>query len=156
METQKGVVGSSTRKGFTLVELLVVIAIIALLLSILMPALAKVRKRAESVICNTHFKEMGTLSSLYAYDNNGKVPSNSYGARMWWYLLGDYYFRNHKVIATNVVGSREDIEVFHCPVEWKKKKARNKAGITSAQGAAMGMPTGGEYLYQYNWFFMFL
>jgi len=60
------------KKGFTLVELLVVIAIIALLLSILMPSLTKVRRQAKSVVCLSNLKQWGVAFSMYTNDNNGK------------------------------------------------------------------------------------
>ena len=53
-------VSKSRRCGFTLIELLVVIAIIALLLSILLPSLSKVKKQAGGVICRTQMKDIGT------------------------------------------------------------------------------------------------
>jgi prepilin-type N-terminal cleavage/methylation domain-containing protein/prepilin-type processing-associated H-X9-DG protein len=59
------------RKGFTLIELLVVIAIIALLMSILMPALARVKKQAQSVACMSRLKSWGLLFKLYTDDNSG-------------------------------------------------------------------------------------
>jgi prepilin-type N-terminal cleavage/methylation domain-containing protein len=59
------------QRGFTLVELLVVIAIIALLMSILMPTLAKVRKQAKSVLCQSNLKQWAAVSSMYAGDNDG-------------------------------------------------------------------------------------
>ena len=58
-------------KGFTLVELLVVISIIALLLSILMPALSKIRKQAKSVICQSNLDQWGKIFLMYANDNDG-------------------------------------------------------------------------------------
>ena len=61
----------SRRKGFTLIELLVVIAIIALLMAILMPALAKVRKQAKAVTCQANLKQWGTVFSMYAGDHEG-------------------------------------------------------------------------------------
>jgi len=56
------------KKGFTLIELLVVIAIIAMLLAILMPALNKVKKIAQRVICGTNLKGLGTAQNVYAND----------------------------------------------------------------------------------------
>ncbi|MHC4069803.1 MAG: type II secretion system protein [Planctomycetota bacterium] len=61
----------SEKKGFTLVELLVVIAIIALLMSILMPALARVRKQAKTVMCQTNLKQWGTCFAAYTNEWDG-------------------------------------------------------------------------------------
>jgi prepilin-type N-terminal cleavage/methylation domain-containing protein len=58
--------------GFTLVELLVVIAIIALLMSILMPALARVRKQAKAVLCMSNLKQWGSIFAMYIGDYQGK------------------------------------------------------------------------------------
>jgi len=64
------------RKGFTLIELLVVIAIIALLMSILMPALARVREMANRVVCGTNLKGIGTAAAIYGGDDeSGRVPA---------------------------------------------------------------------------------
>jgi len=62
------------RKGFTLVELLVVIAIIALLMSILMPALSKVRKQARLLSCMANCRQIGAIMTAYQADNDGCVP----------------------------------------------------------------------------------
>jgi len=59
------------RKGFTLIELLVVIAIIALLMSILMPALARVREIASRVVCGSNLSGIGKAMNIYANDNTG-------------------------------------------------------------------------------------
>ena len=69
-----------TTKGFTLIELLVVIAIIALLLSIIMPALGKVKAGAKKTVCATNIRQNGQAFNLYASDNDGELyvaPSTS-------------------------------------------------------------------------------
>jgi prepilin-type N-terminal cleavage/methylation domain-containing protein len=60
--------------GFTLVELLVVIAIIALLMSVLMPALARVRKQAKTALCLSNLKQLAACFSMYANENDGFFP----------------------------------------------------------------------------------
>lgn len=62
------------RRGFTLIELLVVIAIIALLVSILLPALASARQAARNVINKSNLHQIGVASAAYAHEYKGVFP----------------------------------------------------------------------------------
>jgi len=87
--------------AFTLIELLVVIAIIALLVSILMPALKNARDMAKTVACASLMKQWALAVTGYASENDDEIPAYAYtlnkatsGAldhdTMWYNLLSSY------------------------------------------------------------------
>ena len=65
---------AKTQKGFTLIELLVVIAIIGILASMLLPALAKAKTRANRIKCVSNIKQVGSAFKAFANDNNDRYP----------------------------------------------------------------------------------
>jgi len=62
------------RRGFTLIELLIVIAIIAILASLLLPALAKAKDQAKRTLCMGNLKQCYSISAMYAGDFNNFLP----------------------------------------------------------------------------------
>jgi prepilin-type N-terminal cleavage/methylation domain-containing protein len=91
-------------KGFTLIELLVVIAIIALLMSILMPALSRVKKQARTVACLSKLKQWGLWFSMYAEDYNGR-------------FMQGFTITNQRAVQVLGPYHKCDEDVLTCPVD---------------------------------------
>ena len=86
------------RRAFTLIELLVVISIIALLVSILVPALREAREQARRAVCSSNLRQIGIMHQMYAEDNNGYFPCNN-ATITYFYLnrvVGDYMSSLHQ------------------------------------------------------------
>ena len=84
-------VQNTRRRAFTLVELLVVIGIIAVLISVLLPTLAGVRRQANLTQCSSNMRQIATALIMYIQDNKGRHPPagipalpNVYPRGWWW------------------------------------------------------------------------
>jgi prepilin-type N-terminal cleavage/methylation domain-containing protein/prepilin-type processing-associated H-X9-DG protein len=88
------------KNGFTLIELLVVIAIIAILASMLLPALAKAKEAGKRIACVNGLRQLGLSMQMYADDHEGLQPQRTINlpGGSWPSALRDYY-KDLKVLA---------------------------------------------------------
>ncbi len=96
-----------SKRGFTLIELLVVISIIALLMAVLLPALASVKRQARTAVCLMNLRQWGVIFTMYAGDNDSRLPPtqfdpfiNNQGEEVrydWTFTLRPYYMKEPKI-----------------------------------------------------------
>ncbi|MGN6725834.1 MAG: DUF1559 family PulG-like putative transporter [Tepidisphaeraceae bacterium] len=110
------------RSAFTLVELLVVIGIIALLISILLPALNKAREAGRTIVCAANLRQIGVAHAMYQTDFKGQCLSASMKTNgtdttdlRWWRVLrNDHYLRSDKVFLCPADQFATKLDDLHC------------------------------------------
>lgn len=76
----------ATTRGFTLIELLVVISIIAILVSILLPAVSLVRQSANAAACMSNLRQFGVAFTAYTGDSEGQWPTGNWNSLLQGYI----------------------------------------------------------------------
>lgn len=103
------------QSAFTLIELLVVVSIIALLVSILLPALGRARDIAKRTVCVSRLKDLGSATMMYSLDFDDRMVPNSVYRYRWWDILGSYMYDMKRTSDSMSNANRENWPIFMCP-----------------------------------------
>lgn len=146
------------KKGFTLIELLVVIAIIALLLTVIMPALKRAKESGKRTLCLFNVKSLTAGWVMYVQENDGWFP-RGYTAADGWICDIPGYFINPE--AAPAALQREALEkgllypylnttdIFRCPVA-KPEEFRTYSMTQAMNGSGIAESFGGKTLKKIN------
>ena len=113
------------KKSFSLVELLIVISIIAILASLLLPALNKAREKARDILCSGNLKQLSSYMFLYVEQNNDVIPAANNNAEApsgkWQDMLygltapGEKFIDQYYLLKINSTTWYPKNKVFACP-----------------------------------------
>ena len=117
-------------KAFTLIELLTVIAIIAILAAILIPAIGKVRERAQNMSCIANLRTLSNSVILYANENKGQYPLVNTPTDNWFFKIYKNY--HPRLISFSVKGS-----MSICPLAWEIKDPNRNLVVSYGMNAAL-------------------
>ena len=135
-------VKSEKGRAFTLIELLVVIAIIAILASLLLPAIAKAKAKANRIACVSNMKQVDVAIILWSLDQEGKYP---------WIVKpadgGTYSFPaawQHFAVLSNELSTPK---VLFCPTDKERRPSESFGGVngfTVSQNSTLSYAVGTE------------